>query len=442
MKEKVDIIILNGLIVTIDKKGTIFKNGGIAISKDKIIYIGENKDVEEKYDADKIINAKNKIVMPGFINAHTHLAMTIFRGIADDIKLSDWLNKYIFPAEQKFATPEIVTLGSELAMLELIHGGTTCFNDMYYYQEKTAEVAKKIGVRGIINEGIIDFPVSNSKNSNEGIDYSRNLLEKYKNDELISVGVAAHSPYTCSSDLIQKTKQLADEYNTIYHIHVAETKWEFDTITEKYNTTPVQYLENLGVLSESTVAAHCVWLTEKDIEILHKRNVGVAHNPECNMKISSGVAPIPKLLDSKIKVGLGTDGAASNNNLNLIQEMHTMALLHKLNTMNPTVLDAETVVRIATIGSAEVLGKADIIGSLEVGKKADIICIDKTFANVIPLYNVYSAIVYSLLGNEVSDVIINGKIIMKDNIILTTNENDIKLQVEETAKKLEQFLIK
>jgi len=441
MKEKVDILILNGLIVTIDKNSKIYKNGGIAISNEKIIYVGENKDVEEKYYAEKIINAQNKIVMPGLINSHTHLAMTVFRGIADDIKLSDWLNKYIFPAEQKFAKPEIVTLGSELAMIELIHGGTTCFNDMYYYQDITAEVAKKIGVRGIVSEGIIDFPVANSKNSAEGIQYTKNLLDKYKNDELISVGVAAHSPYTCSSDLIQKTKQLADEYNTIFHIHVAETKWELDTIIEKYNATPVQYLENLGVLSENTVAAHCVWLSEKDIDILQKRNVGVAHNPECNMKISSGVAPIPQLLNAKVKVGLGTDGAASNNNLNLIQEMHTMALLHKLNTLNPTVLDAETVVRIATIGSAQVLGKSDKIGSLEVGKKADIICIDKNFANVIPLYNVYSAIVYSLLGNEISDVIINGKIIMKDNIILTINENDVKLKVIETAEKLEKVLI-
>lgn len=266
------------------------------------------------------------------------------------------------------------------------------------------------------------------------------LIKKYKNDPLVTVGVAVHSPYTCAPSLIQEAKKLADDNNLPFHIHVSETKWEMDSIMETYHLTPVQYLDSLGVMSDNVIAAHCVWLTEEDIKIIAEKGVGVSHNPECNMKICSGVAPIPELMAANAEVGLGTDGAASNNNLNMIEEMHVMSLLHKLNTMNPTVLPAESVVRTSTIGSATVIGKQDEIGSLEIGKKADIILIDTNEPNATPIYDVYSAIVYTILGNEVTDVIINGKIIMRNDVILTIDENIVKQKVRDIAKEIKEAL--
>jgi 5-methylthioadenosine/S-adenosylhomocysteine deaminase len=442
LKIKADIIISNGYILTIDEKNTIIKNGAIAIIADKIDFIGTNDEIEQKYYSDNLIDAKGKIVMPGFINSHTHLAMTIFRGVADDVMLSDWLYKYIFPAESKFINPSTARTGVELAMLEMIKSGTTCFNNMYYFEDVTAEVAKKAGMRGIIGEGLIDFPVSNSPTPEAGIEYTKNLLKKYQNDQLINVAVGVHSPYTCSEQLIIEAKKLADDNNALYHIHLAETKWEFDTFNEKYKLTPTQFLDRLGVLDNKTVAAHCVWLTENDIEILAQKKVGIAHNPECNLKISSGIAPIPELLNKNAKVGLGTDGVASNNNLSMIQELHTMALIHKANSKIPTVIPAETAVRIATIGSAKVLGKEKEIGSLEVGKKADIIFIDINSPHTTPLYNPYSVIAYSLYGNEITDVIINGKEIMRNNKILTIDENRIFEDANKIAEIIKKELLK
>ena len=433
----VDIIITNGQILTIDKEGKIINNGAIAIDKDIIIAIGNSDEILQKYTSGQIIDAQGKIVMPGFVNSHTHLAMTVFRGIADDITLLDWLHKYIFPAEAKYVTPKMVEIGSKLAMIEMIQGGTTCFNDMYYYEDEVAKAAIEIGMRGIVSEGLIDFPAPNSPTPQDGINYTKMLIDKYKNNSLVTVGVAVHAPYSCSDDLIVAAKEFAETNNVNYHIHVAETQWEVDTIKEEQNLTPVEYLDSLGVLSENVIAAHSVWLTPEDIEKYAKNGVGVAHNPVCNMKISSGVAPIPELLTAKVKVGLGTDGAASNNNLSMVQEMNTMSMLHKFTKMDPTVISAEDIVRIATIGSATVIGKVKEIGSLEVGKKADIILIDTSYPNMTPYYNPYAAIVYSMLGNEVSDVIINGKIILKNNVILTINEEKIKKQVTEMAKNID-----
>ena len=435
--EKVDILIINGIVVTVDAEGNLYKDGAVAIKSDKIVAIGKTNEIISKYSAVQTIEAKGKIVMPGFVNTHTHMAMTIFRGIADDLYLQDWLMKYIFPVEAKYVNAENVKIGSQLAMIEMIHSGTTCFNTMYFFQDEVAKAAKSIGMRGIVSESLIDFPTPNSKTPQEGIDYIKGLIETYKDDSLITVGVAVHSPYTCQPELLVKAKKFADENNLIYHIHVAETQWEVDTIMKAYKLTPVQYLDSLGVLSESVIAAHCVWLTDEDIKIIAERKVGVAHNPACNMKLASGVAPIPQLLEAKAQVGLGTDGAASNNNLNMIEEMHVMSLLHKFTSKNPTVMSDELSIRIATFGGAEVLGMKDKIGSLEVGKQADIILIDTDNANTVPIYNVYSAIVYTLLGSEVCDVIINGKIIMRNNVILTIDEAKVKEQVREIAKKIQ-----
>ncbi|MBN2892956.1 MAG: amidohydrolase [Bacteroidales bacterium] len=433
---KADLIIKNGLVVTINKEGQIIEDGAVAIKDDSIIAIGNSNQIMDQYFADQVIDAKDKIVMPGFVNSHTHLAMTVFRGMADDIKLTDWLHKYIFPAEKKHVSRKMVEVGTSLAVAEMIHGGTTCFNDMYYYQDVTAEIATEFGIRGIVSEGLIDFPVPNSPTPKDGMEFSAKMIEKHKKNPLIDFGIAVHAPYSCSENLMIDAKKIADYYDVNYHIHVAETKWEFDKMIAEQGKTPVQYLDSLGILSDNVIAAHGVWLTDEDIKIVAEKGVGIAHNPVCNMKISSGAARIPELFAVNAKVGLGTDGVASNNNLNMIQEMNTMAMLHKFNKMDPTVFSAEKVVRTATIGSAEVLRKDKEIGSLEVGKKADIILIETNLPNVTPIFNVYSSIVYSMLGNEVTDVIINGKQIMRNNILLTINENSIKHNAREFSKNI------
>ncbi len=433
---KADIIIKNGIVVTVNTNGTIYSNGSVVIINDAIIAIGESVAVEKEYTSDNVIDAKGKIVMPGLINCHTHLAMTIFRGYADDMHLKEWLNDYIFPAEAKFDNAENVKCGSELAMIEMIHSGTTTFNDMYFFEDEVAKVAKTIGMRGIISESLIDFPAPNSKTPDECFNHSKMLIEKYKNDSLITVGVAAHSPYSCSTELLKKAKKFAD-YNKInFHIHVAESKWEIDTINKKYNQTPIQYLNNIGVLSDNVIAAHGVWLNDDDISIVHEKGVAIAHNPVCNMKLSSGVAPITKLLNSKCKVGLGTDGVASNNNLNMFEDMKTMTLLAKLSTDNPTSITAEMAVRIATIEGAKVLNLDKEIGSLEVGKKADIILIDIEKPNTTPIYNIYSTLVYAVNGSDVTDVIINGKIIMQNSNILTADEKLVMKKINKIAENI------
>jgi 5-methylthioadenosine/S-adenosylhomocysteine deaminase len=435
-------IITNGIIVTVDSIGTIFPNGSVVINGDEIVAIGTSAEIAKIYYSDNIVDAKGKIVMPGLINCHTHLSMTLFRGIADDLELKDWLEKYIFPAEAEFMNAENVEIGSQLAMIEMIHTGTTTFNDMYFYEDKVAEVAKKIGMRGVVSESLIDFPVPNSKTSDEGISHIRKMVEKYKNDSLITVGLAVHSPYTCGPDLLKKAKKVATELNLIYNIHVAETKWEIDTINKLHHLTPVEYLDKLGVLDHKTIAAHGVWLTDNDINILSKRGVSVAHNPECNMKLSSGAAPIVKMVELNCNIGLGTDGVASNNNLNMFEEMHTMALLAKISTGNPTSIPAEKAIRIATIGGAKLLGKEKEIGSLEVGKKADIIIINANRPNTTPLYNVYSTLVYAINANDVNDVIINGKFVLRNSNILNISEEEVMSNVRKKsriiAKKLKE----
>jgi len=431
-----DILIINATIVTINKNAEIIENGYIAISKDKIAALGKMSELNKNTITLETIDAKGKIILPGFINTHTHLAMTLFRGIADDIKLLDWLQKYIFPAERKYINPQSVSIGVDLALAEMIKSGTTCFNDMYYFEDAVAQRAIKAGFRGIISEGIIDEAVANSKNADEAMQYTKFLIEKYKNNDLIDVAVASHAPYSCSEQTLTKSFEIAEENDTLFHIHLAETKWELEKFLAEKGMSSVDYLDKLGLLSHRTIGAHGVWLNEKEIQLLAEKNVAIAHNPECNMKIASGIAPIPQLIKAGVRVGLGTDGVASNNNLNFIQEMRTMAMLHKVNTFDPTTLPAEEIVKIATIKGAEVLHKDKEIGSLEVGKKADIIFIDTNYPNALPFYNIYSLIVYSLNGNEISDVIINGKFVMKNYSLTTINQSDVMQKIVEFSSKI------
>ncbi len=424
-----DLLVKDGFIVCMDNDRTILKKGSIVVKDGKIQEIADSEKLNKKYIPRKIIDATNKLLMPGLVNTHTHSSMTVFRGYSDDMPLHEWLTKYLFPAESKYMNKEVVRAGAELAIIEMLRSGTTTFNDMYYYQDETVKAAKEIGMRAIISESLMDLPAPNSPTPQEGIKYIHKLMGKYKNDPLIRIGVAVHSPYTCAPELLVEAKKLADQYNAPYHIHVSETQWEMDLIREKYQLTPVQYLDSLGVLDDKMIAAHCVHLTDEDIQILKKRKVGVAHNPESNMKLSSGVARIPELVKNNVAVGIGTDGVASNNNLDMFEEVHSAALLHKLAWGDPTAAKAKTMLKLATISGAKVLGMEEEIGSIEVGKKADIILLDLNNTHLIPLYNAYSQLVYSARGSDVTDVIIDGKIVMENNKILTIDENLVKEKV-------------
>ncbi len=424
-RETVDILIVKGTVITMDSNRTILEAGTVVIKDGAIVAVGASESLKSKFKAKETIYANGRIVMPGLINTHTHAAMVIFRGFADDLPTQEWLENYIWPAEAKYINAETVRLGTLLAIAEMIRSGTTTFNDMYFFEDVVAKAAKEAGIRAVVGEALLDFPTPNKKTPQEGLEYSEMLIQKWRDDPLVTVAVAPHAPYTCSPEILKAAKNLSDKYNVRFHIHLSETEKEVNDIQKKYGLTPVGYMDSLGVLGDNVIAAHCVHLTEEDIQLIAHRKVGVAHDPESNMKLASGVAPIPDLLDAGVKIGLGTDGAASNNDLNMFEEMDTTAKLHKVFRHDPTVIDAQTVVEMATIGGARVLGLDDQIGSIEEGKRADIIVIDLNKPHTIPLYNPYSHIVYVIDGADVETVIIDGKTVMLNQKILTINEEEI-----------------
>lgn len=432
-----DIIIEHATVLTMDSSHSQLNNASVVIKQGRILDIGITDSITLKYIASKTIDATNMLVMPGLVNTHTHVPMNLFRGYSDDQPLHEWLYKYIFPLEAKYVNPRNVRLGAQLAMIEMLKSGTTIFNDMYYYEDEVAKAAKEIGMRAIVCEGLINFPVPNAMDYREGMEYIEKLIKKWKGDSLITVGVSVHSPYTCSSELIKEAWALAKKYNVPFNIHLAETKWEVDSLKKTFKCTPVEYLDKLGVLSENVIAAHCVHLTDNDIAIMVEKKAGVAHNPECNMKICSGVAPVAAMLKKGMKVGLGTDGAASNNNLDMFQAMYTAALLQKLSTNDPTVMNAQEVVDMATINGAKVLGMDKLIGSLEKGKAADLIIIDLKRPEIYPIYNnLYSSIVYSMNSSAVNTVIINGKIVMDNRKVLNIDEDKLLKEVQLLADSI------
>jgi len=429
-----DLEILNATILTMDNDCRILSESSIIIDNDSIIDIGSSSLVRTRYNPAKIIDASGKLVMPGLINSHTHAAMTIFRGIADDIPLKEWLYEKIFPLEGQYISSKSVAAGTSLAVAEMILSGTTTFCDMYFFEDEIAHIVSNAGMRAVLSEGIIDFPTPNAKTPEEGLLYTEMLLNKWAGHPLITIGVSAHSTYSCSPDLLKKTRQLADKYSALLNIHVAETKWELDTIMNNFGRSPLQFIHRLGLLDNRIIAAHCVHLEEEDIRLIVEKNVGVAHNPQCNMKLASGIAPIWQLYNAGVNTGIGTDGVASNNNLNMFDEMNTMALLHKISNSNATVMDALSVVKIATNGSAKALGLFEQTGSLEVGKKADLIIIDMEKPHLIPVFNYYSHIVFSMNGSEVETVIINGKLVMENRNLLTIDIEKVKYDIKELSK--------
>ncbi len=435
-EEPVDLFIKNGLVVTMDDRLNVYQPGALAIGGDSIIGVGREEDLAPlALKAEEVLDAGGGAVLPGLINTHTHAAMTLLRGLADDLPLMDWLENHIFPAERRM-TGEWVYWGTLLACAEMILSGTTTFCDMYLFEAEVARAARKAGLRALVGEVLYDFPSPNYGPLEKGLEYSRDLIRQYRDDPLISVAVEPHTPFTCAPELLLRAKDLADEFRVPLIIHLAETQTEEEQIRKRYGVSPTQHLARLGLLDENLIAVHCVVVSEADQKTLAAAGVKVAHCPESNMKLASGVAPVVELLRRGVCVGLGTDGCASNNNLDLFQEMDSAAKLHKVHRLDPTVMDARTVFRMATRDGARVLGLESRVGSLEAGKKADIIILDLDQPHLTPLYNIYSHLVYAARGADVTRVIINGRTVMKDRQLLSLDLREILSRANRFAETL------
>jgi 5-methylthioadenosine/S-adenosylhomocysteine deaminase len=435
-KEKADLVVRGGVLVTMDPSRHILDDGAIAIRGERILDIGPSLEISGRYDARRVISAAGKIVLPGLINTHNHAPMVLFRGIADDLKLDVWLEKNIFPLEAKNVTGEFVKWGTALACLEMIRSGTTTFADMYYFEDEIAEITSKAGMRGVLGETIIQFAAPDNRTPEEGLAYAARFIERWKSHALIVPAVAPHSPYTNKAESLNACKRLADAHGVPILIHVEETRDEGKPIREKFGMSETRWLESLNFLGSNVVFAHGVWLSEEDLGIVRKHGVSISHNPESNMKLASGTAPVPRMLAMNIPVGLGTDGAASNNNLDMFEAMDFAAKLHKLSAMDPTVLPAGQVLEMATIGGAKALQMSRDIGSLEKGKKADLILVETNTPRLQPLFNVYSQLVYDVKGSDVRTSIINGKVVMLDGKVLTLDEPQILRKTKEYQARI------
>ena len=415
-------LITHACIVTMNEKMEVIRDGSLLIENGRISRIGYGITASE---GAAVFDAGGMIVMPGLINAHTHLPMTLLRGYADDLPLDKWLTEHIFPAEARLMTPENVRIGTRLALLEMIKTGTTCFNDMYYFEDVIAEEAKKAGIRGVMGEALIDFPTVSFATVDEGCARAERLLSDWQGDNTIHPSVCAHAPYTCSPETLQKAKKLADKYNTILHIHAAETREEVEQVTTRHGLPPVEYLHSLGLTGKNVITAHAVWLNAVEVDMLADTGTAVAHNPKSNLKLASGIAPVASYLQSGITVAIGTDGAASNNTLDMVEEMRFAALISKGETLNPEAVGAREALQMVTIHGARALGLGDRTGSLEEGKCADLIFVDPGSYNMLPMHDPLSALVYAMNSHNIRHAIVNGEWIMRERRVLHLDEEEI-----------------
>ena len=434
--QKIDILITGGTVVTM--AGPNLERGSVAIRNGEIVEVGPSTSIDQKYDAKTVIRAGGMAVTPGFVNAHTHVPMTLFRGIADDRDLMDWLTNYIFPAEAKNVDREFVKWGTRLAAAEMIRSGTTTFADMYYFESDIARETKAAGLRAVLGETVLDFPAPDNKTWDAAMQYLRDYARQWRGDPLITPAFAPHAPYTVSKEHLQEVRRLATELKVPILIHVSETRDELRQVAEKQEgVTPGVYLDSIGFLGDDVVAAHGVWLTPDEIRTFAARKTGVAHCPESNQMLASGIAPILDMLKAGMEVGLGTDGpAGSNNNLDMVEEMASAARLQKVTRNDPKAISAREVLRLATIGGAQVLGLADKIGTLERGKRADVVIIDLEQTRVQPVYSVESAIVYAASGSAVVTTIVDGKILMRRGELTTLDEAEIIAKAKEYRAKI------
>jgi 5-methylthioadenosine/S-adenosylhomocysteine deaminase len=434
------LVITGGTVITEDAGRRILQNAAVVINNDVIVAIDSADAIAGKYDAKETIDAAGQIVMPGLINTHGHAAMVLYRGLGSDLALMDWLTKYIFPAEAKTVSPEFVKIGTRLAALEMIASGTTTFADMYYFENDVANAVRESGMRAVLGESVIKFPVADAATPEIGLANAEKFIDTWKNDSLITPAVAPHAPYTLEPDTLKAVRALANKYNVPMLIHLAETQDEVKQIGDRFHMSPTKYLESIGVWSGKSVAAHAVWVDDEDMTILSRRGVGLAHNPESNMKLASGVAPVQQWIDHGIHAGLGTDGAASNNDLDMFEAIRQAAFLHKLASKDPRAMPASLAIELATRRGAEALGMGDKIGSLEVGKQADVITISLASARQTPMFEPLGQIAFVTHGDDVTNTIVAGKVLMRDRKVLTLKSDDVIRDARVMAEKVREAI--
>jgi len=435
-ERQVSLVVSGGTVVTMDAGGRVIANGAVAIDGADILAVGTADAIRRQFRGAETIEAAGQVVMPGLINTHTHAPMVLYRGLADDLALMDWLTKYIFPAEAKTVSPEFVRAGTRLAALEMIQSGTTTYTDMYYFEEEIARETKAAGLRGVLGQTIIQFPVADAKTPAEGLQRTEAFITAFKGDPLITPAVAPHAMYTLDGPTLIAARQLAQRHGVPTIIHLAETRDELQGAEKTHNASPVGYLDTLGFLGPGVLGAHGVWVSEPEIAILKARGVGVSHNPESNMKLASGTAPVTGYLRAGVPVGLGTDGAASNNDLDMFEAMRIASFLHKLQTGDPTALGAKTALAMGTIGGARALGMDRHIGSLEPGKRADLIVVSMRAARQAPMYDPVSHLVYTTRGDDVQTTIVHGKVLMRDRRMLTLDEAAVLNEARQWSEKV------
>jgi 5-methylthioadenosine/S-adenosylhomocysteine deaminase len=435
-RRQASLIVTGGDVVTMDGSRRILSPGAVAVDGTTIVAVDTPEAIARAFAAAETIDAAGHVVLPGLINTHTHAPMVMYRGLADDLALMDWLNKYIFPAEAKTVSPEMVRIGTRLAALEMIESGTTTFADMYYFEEEIARAVKAAGLRGVLGETIIGFPVADAKTPADSLARAEAFIREFQHDDLITPAPAPHSPYTVDEPTLRAIRALADRYHVPILTHLAETEDEVRIIEERHKLTPAAWLESIGFLGPNVLAAHGVWLTDADIAILARTGTAVSHNPESNMKLASGTAPVTKLRGAGVPVGLGTDGAASNNDLDMFEAMRQAAFLHKLVSKDPQAVPAAAALEMATRDGAKALGLQSTIGSLEVGKRADLIVVAMNGARQTPMYNPVSHLVYVAHGDDVRSTVVNGRVLMRDRRVRTLDERVVLADARALAAKV------
>ncbi len=434
---KADYILRADYLLTMENDIAVIEDGAVAVSGSSIAAAGTFADISARFTSENISDGTNRVIFPGLINTHTHAAMVYFRGLADDLPLQEWLEKHIWPSEMKWMSADFVSDAVELASLEMLKAGVTTYADMYFFQAAAAERLEKTGMRAVLGAGVIDFPFTGYAQSVE--DYFTNaerLISDWKDSELITPCIAPHATYTCSPDNYKRANEISEKYNVPIHTHLAETRFEVSEVQKRYGKTPAEYLDSIGLLSERLFAAHCVWLTDDEIDLLAGRKVGVSHCIESNLKLASGFAPVARMLKAGVKVAFGTDGAASNNDLNILGEMSTAAKVHKAVSEDPTVLDSRTILSMATRNGAGILGLGDETGTISAGKKADLVVASLDQPHLSPIYDIYSHITYCMRPSDIETVMVNGKIVVENGTPLTADEAEVIAKAREWQKKI------
>jgi 5-methylthioadenosine/S-adenosylhomocysteine deaminase len=447
MTQTVDIILTNAIVLTMDEKLTQYEPGAVAVQGDQIVAVGAEADLVKAYDAKEYMDCGQKVLMPGLINAHTHVPMSLLRGLADDLRLDVWLMGYMMPVEREFVNPDFVSLGTSLACAELIRTGVTCFADMYYFEEYVARATARAGLRAVCSQTVLKFPAPDAGYFEESLAASREYIARWKNHPLIVPSVAPHAPYTCTQEILQATAALAVEFDVPLHTHLAETALEVENCRNENGMPVIPYVKKQNLFDAKVLAAHCVHVDDGEIKTLLHHKAGVAHNPSSNLKLASGFAPVKKLLEAGVNVGIGTDGPASNNDLDMFEEIRLAAFLSKGHTGDPTALPASSVLSMSTRLGAHALHIGGITGSLEPGKRADLILVDITRLHNAPRFkreknSIYAQLVYSSHSTDVSDVMVNGCWLMRDRQLTTLDEKELITQAQEYASRIDQFLIK